>query len=58
MSKSQAQYKCGKPIIMANYEKDFGTGTTLEIVGEKNKEMQLFHGIDCADFQETRKRLQ
>jgi hypothetical protein len=48
MSKSQTQCICGKPINMGNDEKDFGTGTTLEILGEKNKEMQLFHSIDCA----------
>ena len=49
MSESQQeQCICGKPITMANDEKDFGTGTTLEIIGEKNKEMQLFHSIDCA----------
>jgi hypothetical protein len=49
MSKSQqAQCICGKPITMANEEKDFGTGTTLEIIWEKNKETQLFHSIDCA----------
>jgi hypothetical protein len=33
---------------MANDEKDFGTGTTLKIIGEKDKETQLFHSIDCA----------
>ena len=48
MSKSQAQCICGKPINMGNDEKDFGKGTTLEIIVEKNKEMQLFHSIDCA----------
>jgi hypothetical protein len=36
MSKSQqVQCICGKPITMGNVEKDFGTGTTLEIIGEK-----------------------
>ena len=40
MSKSQqAQCICGKPISMANDEKDFGTGTTLKIIGEKNKQV-------------------
>ena len=49
MSKSQqAQCICGKPISMAKDGKDFCTGTTLEIIEEKNKEMQLFHSIDCA----------
>jgi hypothetical protein len=35
MSKSQqVQCICGKPITMGNDEKDFGTGMTLEIIGE------------------------
>jgi hypothetical protein len=49
MSKSQqVECICGKPITIGNDEKDFVTGMTLEIIGEKNKEMQLFHSIDCA----------
>lgn len=51
MSKSnQALCICGKSITMGNIDNDEenADGTTLEVMGEKNKEIQLFHSIDCA----------